>query len=438
MGDSDRAERERSQLLAREQQARHEAERSRAEAEAEREKLANEVVERNRVEAELRESEARLRLTLQSGEIGAWDLDLQTLTATRSLEHDKIFGYREMLPEWSYGKFLGVHVHPDDRAHVDATFQRVMDTYDDWDFECRIIRVDGNVRWIWARGSVHRNHAGEPVRLLGLVKDITDRKQVEQRLGTARDQLELRVQERTAELESLNAELESFNYSVSHDLRAPLRGIDGFSQALLEDHWEELNDNARQHLLRIRSGAERMGQLIDDLLDLSRLSSRPIRRRPIDLTRMAEEIVAELRTRDPERRVEVEVQAAATADADFGLVRTILENLLGNAWKFTRKREDARIEFGMLSSTEVPVLFVRDNGAGFDNKYAGKLFAAFQRLHSAEEFSGTGIGLAIVQRIVRRHGGRVWAEGEPDKGASFYFTLGRPEGDGNYQDISMR
>jgi PAS domain S-box-containing protein len=247
---------------------------------------------------------------------------------------------------------------------------------------------------------------GRVVGVFGVARDISARKRAE------------------AALEDANRELEAFSYSVSHDLRAPLRALDGFSLAVLEDHGEALPEDGRDYLVRIRAAAQRMGRLIDDLLALSRVSRSELRRSSVDLSKLAGEILAELRSQDPERVVDAEVAAGLVATADLGLSRALLENLLGNAWKYTSKRERARIEFGEeVRGDGVRAYFVRDDGAGFDMTYAHKLFTAFQRLHAAEEFQGTGIGLATVNRIVRRHGGRVWAEGAVGRGATFHFTL---------------
>ena len=227
------------------------------------------------------------------------------------------------------------------------------------------------------------------------------------------------------DLEEANRELEAFTYSVSHDLRAPLRSIEGFSQILLEDHVDQLGEEGEDYLGRVRVASRRMALLIDDLLELSRVSRRPLRREPVDLSAQTREIAAELGKSQPERAVEFVIADGLTANGDVGLLRVALENLLGNSWKFTSREERGRIEFG---STVLEgggrVYFVRDNGVGFDEAYAGKLFGAFQRLHGPDQFEGTGIGLATVQRIVRRHGGRVWAEGEVGEGATFFFTLG--------------
>ncbi|MEI6186440.1 MAG: ATP-binding protein [Dehalococcoidia bacterium] len=225
------------------------------------------------------------------------------------------------------------------------------------------------------------------------------------------------------ELAAVNKELESFSYSVSHDLRAPLRSIDGFSQALLEDYTDKLDDQGRNYLQRVRSNTQKMGELIDDLLKLSRVTRSEMKLEMVNLSTLAQSIANELQQTQPGRQVEFVKTPGLNASGDANLLRLLLENLLGNAWKFTAKHPQARIEFGSTRVDGKQVFFVRDDGAGFDMTYADKLFTPFQRLHAAGEFPGIGIGLATVQRIIHRHGGRVWAEGEIEKGAIFYFTL---------------
>ncbi len=231
----------------------------------------------------------------------------------------------------------------------------------------------------------------------------------------------LRVAKEQAEAAS--RELEAFAYSVSHDLRAPLRAMDGFSVALVEDYRDRLDGQALNYLERIRAASQRMAQLIDDLLQLSRVTRGEMRRGPVDLSALAQAVAAELREMQPERCVEFVVTDSVTAEGDARLLQLALRNLLANAWKFTSKHPIARIEFGSVRQDGRQVFYVRDDGAGFEMAYVDKLFGVFQRLHSAENFAGTGIGLATVQRIIQRHGGRVWAEGAPEEGATFYFTL---------------
>ncbi len=258
---------------------------------------------------------------------------------------------------------------------------------------------------------------------LKLAREIEERSRAEQEILRLNAELEDRVRVRTAQLESANQELEAFSFSVSHDLRAPLRAIDGFGQALLDDFPRSLPDAAHRYLGRIRTSTQHMAQLIEDLLNLARVSRSTLERRPVDLGEVAGQVVSSLRQRDPGRAVEISIWEGMKTEGDPRLLRAALENLIENAWKFTAKTEKARIEIGALHDGGRTTFFVRDNGAGFDMAYANKLFGAFQRLHSAGDFPGTGIGLATVQRIVRRHGGRIWAEAQVGKGAVFFFNL---------------
>jgi PAS domain S-box-containing protein len=255
------------------------------------------------------------------------------------------------------------------------------------------------------------------------IRDVTQRKLIEDDIQKLNEDLIRRA----SQLESANKELEAFAYSVSHDLRAPLRTIDGFSLALLEDYAGQIPDEGQNYLMRIRTAAQRMAQLIDDLLNLSRVSRAPIEPETINLSSLANNVVRDLQQAYRERIVEIAITPELVARGDQRLMRIVLENLLSNAWKFTSKQEYAHIEFGVRDADHQRTYFVRDNGAGFDMIYANKLFGTFQRLHANSEFPGIGIGLAIVQRIIQRHGGRVWAEATVDKGATFYFTLGMEE-----------
>ncbi|TAK40825.1 MAG: HAMP domain-containing protein [Betaproteobacteria bacterium] len=254
-------------------------------------------------------------------------------------------------------------------------------------------------------------------------REVAERRRAEDEILRLNAELEKRVSERTAQLEYTNGELEAFCYSVSHDLRAPLRAIDGFSLALMEDFPKDLSEEAQRYLERIRTATQRMAQLIEDLLNLSRVSRGSLAQQDVDVGDVAKQVVTELRHGEPGRQIEISIWDGMHAHADARLLRAALENLIGNAWKFTSKSAHARIEVGALRDGSRTTFFVRDNGAGFDMAYSGKLFGAFQRLHSTNEYQGTGIGLATVQRIVHRHGGRIWADAKPDKGAVFFFTL---------------
>ncbi|MDR3576073.1 MAG: PAS domain S-box protein [Anaerolineaceae bacterium] len=261
-------------------------------------------------------------------------------------------------------------------------------------------------------------------RLQGMVRDISDHKKAEEEIHRLNDSLEMKVRERTVQLESANKELEAFAYSVSHDLRAPLRAMDGFSSALLKDYPDRLDEKGRHYLGRIQEASRRMGQLINDLLSLSRVTRTEFNRQEVNLSALANEIAVNLTAQVPQRKVRYDISPDLIVQGDAHLLNIVLENLLNNAFKFTGQREQAFIQVGVIEQAGERVYFVRDNGVGFDMNYIGKLFAPFQRLHSMQEFPGTGIGLVSVQRIIQRHGGRIWPEAVINQGATFYFTLG--------------
>jgi PAS domain S-box-containing protein len=282
------------------------------------------------------------------------------------------------------------------------------------------VRKDGSLFWANVIIIPLRDKTGQLLGFGKVTRNITERKQTEDEIERQRKELK----RSNAELIAANKELESFSYSVSHDLRAPLRSIDGFSHALLEDCADRLDEVGKTHLNRIRAAIQRMGLLIDDLLNLSRLSRTELHRQSLDISALACSVASDLQKAQPERQIDFRIEEGLKTTADPGLLRIVLENLLGNAWKFTSKRASAHIEFGMTRGNGAPAYFVRDDGAGFDPNYANRLFGTFQRLHSTTEFPGTGIGLATAQRIVYRHGGRIWAESAVDRGATFYFTVG--------------
>ncbi len=291
-------------------------------------------------------------------------------------------------------------------------------------YHMRYRRKDGSVFIGETLGAQLNDGEGNLLGFMGVVRDITDRKAREEELRQHREHLAELVEERTAELSAVNKELEAFSYSVSHDLRAPLRAIDGFSHALADDYGAKLDATGQSYLTRIRKGAQKMALLIDDMLQLSKVARRELQVGPVDLTALAEKLVNQLRDAEPAREVDIRITPGVHGEGDATLLQVVLQNLLDNAWKYTAKTTSPVIEFGQTEKNGTPVYYVRDNGAGFDMRYADKLFGAFQRLHRPDEFEGTGVGLATVQRVINRHGGRAWAQGEVNKGATFYFTLG--------------
>jgi PAS domain S-box-containing protein len=374
--------------------------------------------ERRRSEGALREAEERFRNAFENAPIGVAivGLDGHFIQVNRSL--CEMLDYRE---EELLGVTFQEITHPDDVEISLELVRRVVEgEVARYSTEKRYLNAAGEPVWVSLSVSLVRDAAGEPLYFVDQIQDITGRKLAERELSLQAEALE-----------ATNRELEAFSYSVSHDLRAPLRAINGFAQILLEDHAPALDPEAREYLGRVQANSEHMGRLIDDLLALSRVTRSPLRREPVDLSALTREVLEYLRSTDPDRRVETKVEEGLRTEGDPRLLRVALENLLGNAWKFTSGRAVAHVEFGATTEEtgdETPdrgqVFYVRDDGAGFEMAYVDKLFGAFQRLHSPEDFEGTGIGLATVQRVVRRHGGDVWAEGAPGQGATFFFSLG--------------
>jgi PAS domain S-box-containing protein len=380
------------------------------------------ITEQRRTEDALRENQERLQVAQQVAWVGTFEWNLQTGVNRWTPELEAMYGLQP-------GEFAGSLkswedlMCPEDREQAVLRLREAMET-GSFEAEWRVIWPDGATRWLFGRAWVFKDAAGKPLRMVGANIDVTDRKHAELEVLRMNAELELRVQRRTIELEAANRELEAFAYSVSHDLRAPLRGIDGWSLALLEDYDAQLDDGARQYLNRVRSETQRMGHLIDDMLQLSRVNRGEMKLHQIDLTTLANHIAARLRDAQPERSMEFVIAPELVAFGDGRLLEIALTNLFSNAVKFTGKRDNALIEFGKTEKEGEMAFYIRDNGAGFVMAYAANLFGAFQRLHKATEFAGTGIGLATVQRVVRRHGGRVWADAALNRGATFCFTLG--------------
>ena len=377
------------------------------------------ITDRHRAAEALKASEERLQMAVEAAQFGVWDLDLASDRAFRSLRHDQIFGYDSLQPEWG-AEIAESHVVPGDRERFRLSFAEAFKT-NGFSLECRIHRAgDGSLRWISALGRVYRNLKGKPARMMGVVADITERKNAEQQLERHRQHLA----RSNAELAAVNKELEAFSYSVSHDLRAPLRHIDGFARILKEEHAAGLSEEGHRYLDRVMQAATQMGHLVDDLLNLARIGRREMEVKKANLDEIVRHAMENLIKVDGERKIEWHIEPLPETECDPGLLKLVFSNLLSNAVKFTRDRQPAVIEVGTRKSRGATVFFVRDNGVGFDPQYADKLFGVFQRLHRQDEFEGTGIGLATVQRIIHRHGGEVWAESQPGKGSTFFFTLG--------------
>jgi len=383
--------------------------------------FSEDITSQTRAEKASREAEARFRQVFENAPTGILVSDWEGRLVQSNPAICNLLGYSE---EELLGSPFSALIPPEDMApSVTETARVRMGQLSSFEMESRYLRKNGQPVWVHKFISLLPNETGGPAQIMALVTDITVRKRAEEQIRRMNTELEERVRERTAQLEAANQELESFAYSVSHDLRAPLRGIDGWSMALVEDFGPKLEDEARHYLARVRSEAQRMGQLIDDLLRLSRVTRGPLAREPVDLTATARSIADNLRDCHPDREIEFVIEPGLTAQGDAHLLEVALTNLLSNAVKFTGKRAHARIEFGRAERDGHTAFFLRDNGAGFDMAYAKTLFGPFQRLHRASEFPGTGIGLATVQRIIHRHGGRIWADAQVNQGATFYFTL---------------
>ena len=380
------------------------------------------ITERKNAQDDLLLSRARMGIATEAADMGVWEWDIKSGMVTWDERMFEIFG-QSVTPDGvtTYENWRNL-VLPEDLAENEERLQRTIATCGRDQREFRVVRPsDGAVRVIYAAEVVIPGPDGKAVRMVGINRDITKRWRNEQKIT----KLNANLESRAAELQTINKELESFSYSVSHDLRAPLRAITGFARMVLEDHSEQLNTEGQRMLGVVQSEARRMGHLIDDLLAFSRLGRQSIEICKIDMESMAREVFDELAARAPERKLQLNLHALPPAHGTDSMIRQVWINLISNALKFTRKRETGEVEIGSQKGQDGEVIYyVNDNGAGFDMDYYEKLFGVFQRLHSQQEFSGTGVGLALVQRIVQRHGGRVWAESEVDHGATFFFTLG--------------
>lgn len=385
--------------------------------------LANDITERKRNE----EMVVRLAGIVESSEDAIFSKTLDGVITSWNKGAERLYGYSaaEIM-----GHSVTVLMPPGRKEDLPLILEMLRRGERVEHFETTRLKKSGEQIEVSLTVSPIKNSSGAITEASTIARDITERKRAEEQIRRLNETLEQRVAERTTQLLAANKELEAFSYSVSHDLRAPLRHINGFSQALLEDYADKLDEEGKKYLQEVRAASHEMAQLIDDVLQLARVTRSEMHSEVVNLSETARLVMAELHKGDAERAVAVTVEEGIVARGDKRLLRIMLSNLLGNAWKFTSKREQAEIAFGReQGESGETVYFVRDNGAGFDMAYAGKLFGAFQRLHTASEFEGTGIGLATVQRIVNRHGGRVWAEGAIGLGATLYFTLPDFKGD---------
>ncbi len=381
------------------------------------------ITERKRTELELRESEKRLRETQEMAHLGHWQWDIKTGKVEWSEEVYKIFQLDPVTFIPQIDSILALSPWPEDHARDKELIRRAMETHEKGTYEQRFLRPNKSIGYYHSTFQGNYDERGNLIAIVGTVLDITERKRAEEEIRKLNAELEDRVAKRTVQLESANKELEAFSYSVSHDLRAPLRAIDGFSRIMLEEYAPRLDEEGRRLLDVITGNTHKMAQLIDDLLAFSRLSRQQMAYAPVDLAGLAEAAFSELKNLEKGRQIEFKTGALPPAFGDRSMLRQVLQNLLANAVKFTRNKPRARIEFGGRTAIGEAIYYVKDNGAGFDMEYAHKLFGVFQRLHGSDEFEGTGVGLAIVQRIILRHGGRVWAESGKSGGATFYFAL---------------
>ena len=368
--------------------------------------------------AELGESEKRYRAVVEQSAEGIYLVDSGT---KRILETNPAL--QNMLG-YTAEELRGMELHEivaHDREDVDANVERTLREGTRFIRERGYRHKDGSVVEVEIAASAI-DYGGKRVVCVA-IRDITERKRAEEVTRRFNEELEDRVRRRTAQLQAANEELEAMSTSVSHDLRAPLRAMTGFAQILMEDYGDVLDEAGRDYLGRIQDSGQRMGAMIDGLLDLSRLTRREMGHEEVDLSALARGVADDLKRAGPQRWARFAVAEGISATGDAGLLRVALENLLENAWKFTSREPEALIEFGAVERAGESVYYVRDNGVGFDVAYAGRIFDPFQRLHAEDEFGGTGVGLATVARVVRRHGGALWAEGEVGRGAAFYFTL---------------
>ncbi|MCX6233220.1 MAG: PAS domain S-box protein [Bacteroidetes bacterium] len=384
--------------------------------------IIRDISEKKKTEIALHENQAQLDLALRSAQMGVWYWDI---TEDKRYFDEQVCHLLGINPENFKGtaeEFYNV-LHPDDREKIKKALKRTIEQNVLYEPEYRTIWPDGSIHYLTARGRLVLDLGEKPLRINGIIWDVTSRKQTEEEILMLNTELEQRVVERTAQLEASMKELESFSYSVSHDLQTPLRAINGYSRILLEDYHQLLDDEGNRILNNVLSHTNRMGKLIDDLLTLVRVSRKEMQKHAIDMTDLAKSVFGELTIDGQHNHITLTVHHLPKATGDSTLMKQVWQNLLSNAIKYSSKSNNPVIEIGSSEGDKEILYFVRDNGVGFNPNYAHKLFGVFERLHKDAQYDGTGVGLAIVQRIIHKHKGRVWAEGEPGKGATFYFSL---------------
>ena len=385
--------------------------------------ISRDITKQKKIELDLRNSNYFLEAAQRVGKIGHWISEIgQPGTLIWSAETCHIFGLAPEEFDGTLETFFNF-IHPSDLALLNLSVQTAITNKRTYSLDHRIVLRDKTVKWVHEQGETTVGESGNPIQLVGIVQDITERKKAENLILALNRDLEDRVKTRTAQLEVANKEMEAFTYSVSHDLRSPLRIIDGYAQILIEDYVEKLDEEGQKTLGIIMSNAKKMGQLIDDLLSFSKKGRTEIRRH-VNMNQIVDEVIQELRLGGETIPRHLKIETLPSGNCDATLIKQLWINLLSNAIKYSGAKPEPEISIGTTHRDGKTIYYIKDNGAGFDMQYYHKIFGVFQRLHSHYEFSGTGVGLAIVNSIVHRHGGSVWAESKVDEGATFYFSLG--------------
>jgi len=384
--------------------------------------ISRDITKQKEVELDLRNSKYFLEKAQKVGQIGHWISDKQTGKLTWSEEVFRIFGIDHSDFDGRIETFLN-RIHPDDVEKVKSATAIAVENNQAYSIDHRIILTNGIIKWVHEQGETIYDENGKATMLIGIVQDITERKKIENEILNLNNELEEKVITRTEQLMVANAELEAFSYSVSHDLRAPLRAVSGYSRILKENYESKLDAEGIRLLDRVIGSSKMMGQLIDDLLTFSGMGKKEVTNHSIDMKFLAESCIEELLQNNSVNKWRIHVHSLPSCEGDSGMIKQVWMNLISNALKYSAKTEKPEIEIGFKDDQFMHIYFVRDNGVGFEMEYAHKLFGVFQRLHSHEEFEGTGVGLALVKRIINKHNGDIWAEATPGKGATFYFSL---------------